>query len=167
MFPAFLRRLADYRRQSANRTGQQGFFGFVPQAPLGPNDVTHTLSLAELVQDPRWPIEARKALQTRLFPLRLEVISSDLARLRVVLCTAFQACDPLPPMPDVIPMGVRQLPSEPAPKWTKLWTEDAMHLVHKMYVSDFRHLGYSKDPQIEAPIRRPLRCWKRGSGCWT
>jgi len=151
-FPLWLRMLCDYRQLSENTTW--GFFGFRGRPPLGPNDITHTLSLAELVQDPRWSSAAREALETQLFPLRLEVISSDLERLAAVLCNFFGSCRRLPKLPDIVPRGVRSS-SGVKPKLERLWRTEALSLVRRMYASDFKRLGYSTDPYISAPVRRP------------
>merc|ERR1711920_809392 len=157
-FTSWLQLMHDHRRSTENTTW--GFYSFKGNSPIGANDITHTLSLGELIQDPRWPPSARDALKARLFPLRLEVISSDLERLRIVLCSFYGACQRLPRLPNIVPEGARgssiRTPKQPP----HLWSIEAISIARRMYASDFASLGYSLNPRVSLPVRRPA-AWRR------
>eukprot|EP00434_Breviolum_minutum_P027324 symbB.v1.2.024161.t2/scaffold2264.1/size174359/16 len=88
--------------------------------------------------------EAREAVQTRIFPLRLESLAEDFLQLQMLLCRSFGYCRPLPPFPKAVPEGWRPYMPEKPPPLDKLWTTAMREQIFTMFRSDFAELGYSK-----------------------
>ncbi|CAL1132868.1 unnamed protein product [Cladocopium goreaui] len=114
------------------------------------------------MQDPHWTNEARNAMRTRIFPMRMERIDKDFLHLQDVLCRSFSYCRPLPSLPKVVPHGSTgrgYMPQTPPPV-QELWTSEAQEIVRTMFQSDFTELGYSQDLQTEKPLEWP-RVWQK------
>ncbi|CAJ1435060.1 unnamed protein product, partial [Effrenium voratum] len=95
--------------------------------------VAHTMSFRDILEDPRWPQEAAARLRARrIFPLRLEVMSSDFAELRRILCQRLGFCKGLPAIPHVVPRGFRAYLAAKPPSMQEpvqeLWSSEALEI---------------------------------------
>ena len=150
-FPIFLQLLSDHRRN-------QSFWHVPMPRPLDHLCLTHTLSFSDIIEDPKWSGEAREAVQTRIFPVRLETLAEDFLQLQMLLCRSFSYCRTLPPLPKAVPQGWRPYMPEKPPPLEKLWTTAMREQILTMFRSDFAELGYSQHFLTEKPVTLP-RIW--------
>ncbi|CAJ1375323.1 unnamed protein product [Effrenium voratum] len=152
-FLPFLRYMWEHR---SDANDPNGFWKRVLKRPFNMLDVAHTMSFRDILEDPRWPQEAAARLRARrIFPLRLEVMSSDFAELRRILCQRLGFCKGLPAIPHVVPRGFRAYLAAKPPSMQELWSSEALEIMWRMFDSDFSELGYSRDALVEKPISLP------------